>query len=316
MSELQKSMDPVKAAIAWEVHLRSGEVTAEDRSDFNAWRAASPANENAWNALQTKLKPVQTLASRHPAAGREALLTSDESRRRALRAGLGGTLGLAACAFFGYRVVHQFGYDAQFRTGTAQQESIALNSNIGALLEAGTSVYAQSGLQEASWRINSGRMLIDALHNQQLFSVMSDQGRVQARNARFSIGVFDTDTVVAMDQGHGILTLRDGATRPIAQGEVVSFSAATVERVSESISAAMAWTSGLLVASDESVGDVVSVLRRYRHGVIRVSSDAAQRHVSGVFSLKDPNGALQQLADSLSLKIQTYGNFLVLISDA
>ncbi|APR94294.1 hypothetical protein PATSB16_09520 [Pandoraea thiooxydans] len=307
--------DPIKAAIAWEVRLRSGEATTEDFSRFDAWRSASHANANAWNSLQAKLRPFQALATQAPAAGREALLAVGRERRNMLKLGLKGTLGLAVCGVVSYRVVHELGYDAQFRTGTAERRTVALTPNIHALLDADTTVYTDSRPHDNRWRLHSGRMLVSA-SNSARFAIASKHGAIHTQNARFSIGVFDLHTVVAMESGQGKLTLKDGTVQPIAKGEVVGFSSDSIQRRKEAVASALAWTSGLHVASNESVGDLIAVLRRYHHGLIEVSSTAARRRVSGVFSLNHPNEALRQLAESLSLKIDSYGNFLVVVRNS
>lgn len=42
--------------INWLLLLRSGQATAQDYSDFLAWRAADPAHETAWQQLTGTLE--------------------------------------------------------------------------------------------------------------------------------------------------------------------------------------------------------------------------------------------------------------------
>ncbi|WP_236693720.1 FecR/PupR family sigma factor regulator, partial [Robbsia andropogonis] len=45
----------VQEAIEWEVILRSGDVSSEQRASFDDWRRADPSHETAWARLQAKL---------------------------------------------------------------------------------------------------------------------------------------------------------------------------------------------------------------------------------------------------------------------
>lgn len=305
--------EAARSAIAWEMRLRSGEVGADERAGFEAWRQASRANDEAWRALQARLQPLRALAARHPVAARQALVHADASRRRVLVNGLAGTAGMLVLGIGGLRIAHELGYDATFRTGIGERREVALAAGIRGLLDAGTAVYATD--EAASWRVDSGRLLVDASSAAAPFSVASPHGRLQAAGARFSLGVLDASSALVMERGQGVLQLRDGGAHPVAAGEVLGFTARALRRVEASVAAALAWTSDLLVASDESVADVVSVLRRYRRGLIRVSDDAARRRVSGVFSLKDPDQALRQLAESLSLRVDRYSDYVVILRE-
>ncbi len=67
--------------------------------------------------------------------------------------------------------------------------------------------------------------------------------------------------------------------------------------------AGLARFQGRLVAEGMRVSEVVEILARYRHGVVRCAPEVADRRVSGVFSLQDTDRALASLADALSLKV-------------
>lgn len=311
--------DPVKAAISWEVLMRSGEASAEEQAGFAAWRAASAANQAAWESLQQKLKPFRSFGERvegHAGAGRQALLAAGQSRRRMLQTGFTGAAGLAVASVLGYRCVQEFGYDATFRTATGEMRQVALNPDIRVTLDAGTTVYATSSALGNGWRMEAGQMLVDASRNRKPFDVISARGNLHATTARFSFASYETHSVVAVEQGSATLTMPGGMVKAIAQGDVVSFTEAGIERASQSLAMAVAWTGGLFVASDQAVADVIGVLRRHRKGVIRVTRAAASKRVSGIFDMRKPDAALRQLAETVSLRVENYGPFLVMVSEA
>ncbi|WP_454739954.1 FecR family protein [Cupriavidus necator] len=318
MKERPELMDSVKAAIQWEVLLRSGEATAEERARFEAWRKASSANDAAWNRLQGKLRPFQSIGSlESAAAGRQALLSASDSRRRFLKAGLKGTAGLAVVSLLGYRIVHEFGFDANFRTGIGEQKTVSLTPGLSALLDAGTAIYSVRGELANTWRLDSGRMLVNGTDSDQGFELRSAHGTVRSNGgARLSLSLFATHSQLALEAGSATLTLREGQTQQVVTGGIVSFSERESLSENQSLTAAFAWTSGLLVASNQSIADVVSVLRRYRRGYIRVAANISNRRVSGVFNLKDPDTALRQLAETMSLRVNSYGPYLVVLQSA
>lgn len=310
--------DPVKSAIAWEVLLRSGEATTTERAHFDSWRQASAANESAWQSLQRKLGPFRQLADSGAHASRDALLHADLPRRRALKAGLKTGLGLALIGTFGYRSLHSLGYDATFRTGTGEQRTIALGPDANARLDAGSSLYRVGASAGDAWRLDAGCVLVDAALRAEDATLVTAtaHGSFALRRGRYSLGVFDDHSLLAVAQGEGTLALGDGSRHVLRAGQTLRFSAGRLREARESVAMALAWTGAMLMASDQAVGDVLSVLRRYRPGVIRASEAAARRRVSGVFNLRDPDGVLRQLAEALPLRVDMYGDYLVLIREA
>jgi len=305
--------DPIKAAITWEVLMRSGEASIEDQARFAEWHAASAANQAAWQSLQQKLTPFRSFGQSAQAqgAGRQALLNAGQSRRRMLKNSFAGVVGLAFVGALGYRSLQAFGYDSTLRSGTGELREAALNPDIGVTLDAGTIVSAAA----TGWRMESGQILVDAMHNRKPFDILSARGNLHASAARFSFSSYETHSLVAVVQGSATLTTPDGMVKMITQGDVVSLSEAGIERSSQSLANAVAWTGGLFVASDQAVADVISVLRRHRQGVIRVTRQAAAKRVSGTFDMRMPDAVLRQLAETVALKVETYGRFLVMVSE-
>lgn len=308
----------MKSAIAWEVLLRSGEATATERAHFDRWRQASAANESAWQSLQRKLSPFRQLADGDAHASRDALLHADLPRRRALKAGLKSTLGLAMLGTFGYRAVHTLGYDATFRTGIGEQRTVALGPDTSVRLDAGSSLYRVGAPAGGAWRLDAGCVLVDAAlrADDATLVTATTHGSFALRHGRYSLGVYDDHSLLAVAQGEGTLALADGSRQLLRAGQTLRFTGQRLREARESVAMALAWTGAMLMVSDQAVGDVLSVLRRYRAGVIRASEAAARRRVSGVFNLRDPDGVLRQLAEALPLHIERYGDYLVLIGEA
>ncbi len=64
-----------------------------------------------------------------------------------------------------------------------------------------------------------------------------------------------------------------------------------------------AWTRRLLLAHDEPLGELLSELSRYRHGIIHVSPDVAALRVTGSFPTSNTDMALEMLGASLPIRV-------------
>ena len=62
-----------------------------------------------------------------------------------------------------------------------------------------------------------------------------------------------------------------------------------------------AWLDGVIVARDMPLGQLVAELARHRHGMLLCDADIAQRPVSGVFQLGDPERALRVLLQTQAI---------------
>jgi len=102
------------------------------------------------------------------------------------------------------------------------------------------------------------------------------EGAVAVRPARAP------EAMVRVGAGQGTVFFADRAQAPDAVAD-----------------SAAAWTRGVLVAEDMRVADFVAELARYRPGVLRCDPEVAELRVTGVFSLRDTDRSLENLALAL-----------------
>ena len=64
---------------------------------------------------------------------------------------------------------------------------------------------------------------------------------------------------------------------------------------------------------DEPLGQLIEALRPYRAGLLRVSPQAAQLRVYGVFALDDSDRTLRSLAETLPVQVNRHGFWLTTV---
>ncbi|RDU95137.1 DUF4880 domain-containing protein [Trinickia dinghuensis] len=304
----------VQEAIEWEVRLRGGDVSQPERDQFDAWRRADPAHEDAWARLQERLARLQALQRAPSVAVRRALNEPSHARRRVLKAGAGfATLVMAG---IGTReLVRVYSLDADYHNGNTAPEKIALSDGRPMTLGASARVYAaednsQGHIYLAAGQIATGGTRADS----QALVVKTRDGIVRTDSARLSVDALRLHTVVAVQGGDATLLSHAGEPVHASDGSVWSLSPRRIARMPETSSDIFAWTHGTLVVLDRAVPDVVETLGRYYNGYIRFPQAALSRRVSGVFPLDDPTAALRQLAEGLGLSLKLYGNVLAVAS--
>ncbi len=105
----------------------------------------------------------------------------------------------------------------------------------------------------------------------------------------------------------------------LSEGERVSIDADGVigTPMAEDPAVALAWQSGMYVAENRRLGEVVAALSRYHEGWIVFSDDSLKsRRVSAVLDLRTPDASLAALAAGLPVRVTRMTRFMTLISAA
>lgn len=114
-----------------------------------------------------------------------------------------------------------------------------------------------------------------------------------------------------------VVRLHSGEATTIAEGERVSVGGdgAIGNPVVQDPAIALAWQSGMYVAENRRLGDVVAALSRYHGGWIVFSHDRLKSTlVSAVLDLRTPDASLSALASGLPIRVTRMTRFVTLIS--
>lgn len=305
-------------ALAWQVLLWSGEVTAEEQRGFEHWLARHPRHRSAWQRIERSSRRLQDLTgSLGPAtpaglAG-EVLKSSAEAKRRARRRQLlGGLLlgaGAGACGWATQR--SEVWTLARADLGTARGERLDTELPDGSRLRLNTASAVDLRFDASARRIalRLGEIEVRAAGNDpRPFVVETHSGQVTTSAAHFVLRLFDDGpapaTQIQLFEGQAALRCQSGATEALQAVRQTRFDARQVLPPRAVDEHADAWTRGLLIAEARRLADFLAELGRYRPGVLRCDPSAAELRVSGVFPLRDTDAILATLATALPVRLR------------
>lgn len=315
-------------AAAWLTLLMSGEADSEDRRRWQAWRAADPDHERAWQHIEAvtgRMKVMQPRAAYRalsPYAGPGK--GHSQSRRKAIRALAWGGLAIAAVLLAPVaptwdRLV------ADHSTGTGEQRRVQLDDGSLVTLNTATAVVLRFDDRVRRLELRSGEVLVETAHarrggaaDPRPFVVETAAGTVRALGTRFVVRQWDEHAEVVVLENAVEIVPRNpvvGASR-VAAGERVAFTPDAVERSRPVDDSAVAWSRGQLVADDMRLCDFLAELGRYRAGVLRCDPAVAPLRLSGVFPLQDTDRILASLPAVLPVEVRRLNRYWATVEAA
>jgi transmembrane sensor len=317
----------LEQAVDWMVRLRAAGASTADRGACAAWRASDPACEQAWQAVAAQLEQtfgsLREIDTRRPGEAGELrrLLLRPRSRRRFI----GEALGLAAVGVGGgigavalQRSAPLGGWLADLHTATGERRQLTLADGSTIVLDARTVIDLDFAAGRRRIRLREGALIAEVGGGSPLPLVIATaQGSVAAaENARIMVRQGDGRSRAAA-LAHGVeLAPAEGRPQLLAAGRSAWYDAQRVIADAAPAGAEAAWASGRLEVQDRPLGEVVAALRPYRRGFLRVSPDAARLRVQGSFPLDDSDAVLAALAETLPIRVERHGAWLVLIDIA
>ncbi|WP_019903448.1 FecR domain-containing protein [Methylobacterium sp. 77] len=308
--------DPrAEAAVAWMVEIASGDMSAADYRAFETWLHEDACNEAAWIRLNGSLMPYGVAARQDGA--RAFLVKRGAKRPPSRRAMLASFAGFCGTATVGLGVADRFlplrDVFADHYTRTAQQERVTLPDGSELVLGARTAVDLRYEPGRRGIHLIDGEIMLRVAPRAASFRVDAESLALEATAGTFVVQKWSDESAVTGIEGTGRVLRVAGTVQDLARGQRIAFQRGNTIRQTVDPGAAIAWLDGLLVANDQPVATIVEALRPYFPGVIRLSPAVAPIHATGVFSLKDPNAALDALAESLNLSITRIAGYWVAI---
>ncbi|WGG49992.1 FecR domain-containing protein [Rugamonas sp. DEMB1] len=300
----------VRQAVQWMARLWSDSVSEADRAGCARWRAQRPEHEEAWQRLQLmeeKFAAVPDPAAR--AALRGMPRQPAAGRRQALRVlGLGIAVG-GAWQLAGQSEPWQWA-TADYRSARGEIRRVELADGSVVVLNTGSAIDVVFSGGERRVVLKAGEILVTtapdpaAVHRP--FVVHSGQGAVRALGTEFVVRQMDGRSSVAVLRGAVEIRPRGAGAAAATRLDAGSRSEFSVDQVDAPQPAgdnSGAWSRGVLVAERMRLDQLLAELGRYRAGIVRCDPTVAGLRVSGVYSLRDTDRALQSLAAGLPLQL-------------
>jgi transmembrane sensor len=328
-------------AVAWYARWASGEFTAEELAQFDAWKTQSPAHEKAdrkiqrlWQLLPAALThdeaigvdvPQSTAATVIPFKTADQITQKSRSKSPVLRiASWGLGLATAASLLLGICISYCGGYLdnpwADHHTLVGEQSTLNLSDGSTVFLNTDTALDVS---------MSDGERRIVLLRGEAEFAVAHDSNRpFRVVTGHTTTEALGTRFVVRYTHSAGDVTLLEGKVRTtrsnhhgdtlsqvvLKPGEHVAFNENQLGDVQTAdVSVADAWRRGRLVMNFVALQDVVNEINRYRPGhVFLVDSQLAQRKIHVAMDIKRIDDWLDALQDTLPIKVHHAGHILVL----
>ncbi|MBB3101713.1 DUF4880 domain-containing protein [Azomonas macrocytogenes] len=293
----------IEQAIEWHARRSSGAFDTVDQQRFQRWLEADPGHGEAWNSLQQRLQ--QRLSPLSGPATRQALQAPRTSRRSLLRGAL-ALGGMATCAHLLSRPgMPLSGWNADFRTATAERQHLVLADGSRLLLNAETAIDVELSETMRSVTLIEGSLIAEAPAQERPFRLACRYGEARLSAGRCLLEIRDKAAHLWMLEGESTLYSL-GEDVQLMAGQGAQLDANGLHILPASPVDPAAWSRGLLEVHDQSLKTVIERLRPYHPGVLQVAENAAELRISGVFNLDDSEKALQALADILPLRIARY----------
>lgn len=319
-----------REATDWLIFLEDEPDDAELRARFARWLSAHPANRAAWTESARAYDLIGPASAQDGAAVRvfEARDVADSvaplpSRRAmALRRlpAYGAACALAACLALVAVPRLTLWWQADYATGTGQERSVRLADGTDVALGPGSAIAVQYSGGERRVRLLKGRAFFEVTHDGAHPFVVEAHGvRTTDLGTGFEVAFGEDSTDIAVT--HGAVRAEGGAAPPVSerlgagQWARIGWSGG-VQRGETTESEIAAWRRGQLIVSDRPVSEVVDQFRPYFSGIIILANARfAARHVTGVYDLRDPVGALGALAQAHEgMMVRRVTPWLVVIS--
>lgn len=306
----------LQEAANWFALLASDSVTSQDQEGWRRWLADSTQHRHAWarvEAISGQFSPLSTDATRVPsmAALQSAGRRRQATRRRALAGlaalGLGSLLGWAAWRD-GRGAAWLAAMNADYRSPFSGTRAVTLPDGTRIWLNADTAFNTHYTDGQREIVCLSGEILVEtAADPARPFTVRTADGLLRALGTRFTVKLEPGQTFLAVYEGAVEVRPADGATPPqvVASGQQLRFTRSAIGAAQAAEPARQAWASGVLLAEDTALGELVRTLSQYRSGYLGCDPRVAALRVTGAFPIHDTDRALEMLAAALPVRVRT-----------
>lgn len=296
----------LEVAAEWYVRLHEemqAEAAQQQRLLFNDWLEADPLHRQAW----ARVEKLEQRFGMVPADIAIPTLRDAAAKRRAVLKTL-ALLSITVPAGWGaYEYLPWWMVTADYRTATGEQKTIYLPDGSILVLNTATAVDVDYRAEKRLIHLHEGEICITtaADRTQRPFVVQTIHGEIRALGTRFTV---QSDTQAAQvavlehavkirlaDQQHESLLLE--------AGHQVQFNRGHAGQVSDVSAYQDAWIRGIMVVENQALAEFIKALSRYRPGILRCDSAAADIRISGAFRVQDTDEVLSNIANTLPIKV-------------
>ena len=312
-------------ATNWYVQLTSGTATEQDRQAWKEWLNTDPANKLAWQQVEEVTNCFMGLNTKTSMAvlNRRYVATPVINGRRQFVKNLGLLFAVSSAGWLTYKEKPWYHFMADYSTAKGEVQKFRLDDGSRLVLNTDTKVSIHFDEQIRSVRLLQGEVYVETSQETnpvyRPFIVQTMHGTVTALGTRFSTRIYNNRSCVNVFEDAVEVRPIDGLGDKVVvnAGEEVKFTSMLFQqKMLFDMSAADAWTKGFIIVDNMPLAKVIDELSRYRHGVVRCDPAIADLEISGAFPITDVDAALLSIAKTLSIRIESFTPYLVMLKPA
>jgi transmembrane sensor len=306
----------------WLVRLTSGAAAPADLERFRAWRAASAENDQAFEQERLSWQRTQYLEAEFAAPLPRAAPARSGWHMR----GLALTAGALAACLAVALVFTDTRFTADHVTGIGEQATVTLPDGSLAYLNSDSAIALryQPGLRQVS--LLRGEAFFDVKSNPAAtFRVTAASGTTDAIGTAFAVRRVDDEVTVTVIEGAVRVV---GAANPVApldrgvrvgKDQQTRYGAGPDGGAQPAIlpvdaAEATAWRSGSIVFDGKPFAVAVAELGRYLpERIVMLDRARHAQPVSGMFSVRQPQHAIEALAATQHLSVTRIPRVMIVI---
>ncbi|ADU66525.1 FecR protein [Desulfurispirillum indicum S5] len=304
-------------AIAWFVRLRDEGTTHEEIVAWKSWMKEDPRHVRAW---QETLQLWQGLEPGHISRGTPLSTNRRRWQARKLLLSAAAILILLTGTTCISLLHHPGGLGcltASHCTSAGETRQVQLEDGSLVTLGAASALRVHYDSGKRLVHLRHGEAYFDVQHDPlRPFEVQASQGSVRVVGTSFNLRLKPQGAQVSVASGKVELSTH-GQQLELTTGQSAQYTGAHLSRLPESDPATIGlWRQERLLFQSTPLGEVLRDLDRYHPARILVDPAVASMPVSGIFSTRNPEAALETIINSLALRETRFGNLIIRIAPA
>ncbi|MCX9149889.1 MULTISPECIES: FecR domain-containing protein [Pseudomonas] len=298
------SREVARAAAQWLALLESGAATERDHAALQHWRDSHPQHEHTWQKAQSLRRRFSDL----PQALAMASLDRPQPGRRAV---LKRALGVAALLPAAWLISRQLPVDtwrADLHTATGERKRLPLAD--GASLQLNTATAADVDVAQRRIRLVDGELALN-VPGMAPMTLQTRYGELLVSQAEVCVRQLAAGCRVSVLKGAVQVRDLNGKSTTLQAGRQAPLKASGLGSSAPFDVLQLGWRDGVLSAQNQTLGDFLRELERYRPGVLRWEPGLETLRVTGSFRLDDTDRILSLLASTLGLEVQARTRYWV-----
>ncbi|MBB1335610.1 FecR family protein [Pseudoalteromonas sp. SR44-5] len=314
----------LEQASVWHARMHDSDLQESQgcqlKAQFNTWLLADPLHRVAYDDMSS-LWDVLT----HSELSENDLILEPTVQKtfikrvsRPFYAAVASVALFVAIAGVGWQQNWPLRLQSDYYSNVGEQKVVQLDDNSEIILNTNSAIKVNYTKQLREVVLLQGEARFNVAKNSERpFVVNTTQGTVTVTGTQFNVSLYSDSATVSLFEGSVALTSNQARKlrKNLSANQQAKLFSTGIGAVSEFDAAVVnAWQRGQLVFYSAALSEVVAKLNRYRKGKIIITDDSVNNlQISGVFSINDPDAALEMITETLALKQTRLTDYLVML---